>query len=208
MMPQITLSDAVYKRLEQHATGFDTPEQVISRLLNFAEGASHSKPELSFCPEDDKEFKAAFIASGHAEVVLYYNSGKRDVIHWEAKRFNEDSNLRANLWSGYLRNWKDKGIIKAELTALPRETRDPEDETMRTRMIAHAINLKYDELDEIQGLFEVHEQTTNDDMLVGYYVEFDRDTPEALLEKISGLSGHTVDLSVNIFDTPDYDEQS
>jgi len=45
-------------------------------------------------------------------------------------------------------------------------------------------------------------------MFIGYYVEFDRDTLETLLEKISGFSGHTVDLNVNIFDTPDYDEQS
>ncbi|EKN3342808.1 hypothetical protein ACQ8YR_002631 [Yersinia enterocolitica] len=206
-MPQITISDAVYKRLEQHATGFDTPEQVILRLLNLAEGTSTSKPELVFSPIDDKAFKSAFLASGHAEIALYYNSGKRDVLRWEAKRFSDDSNLRANLWSGHLRNWKDKGIIKAEFSALPRETSDPEDETIQTRIIAHAINLKYEELDEVHGLFEVHERRTNDDMLVGYYVEFDRDTPQELLGKVSGLSGHTVDLSVNLFDNPYYDEE-
>ncbi|WP_434462143.1 hypothetical protein ACMV5L_01550 [Serratia plymuthica] len=206
-MQQIILSDAVYKRLEQLAIGFDTPEQVILRLLNLAEGKSTAKPELVFSPDDDKAFKSAFLASGHAEIALYYNSGKRDVIRWEAKRFNENSNLRANLWSGHLRNWKDKGIIKAEFTALPRETSDPEDETMRTRLIAHAINLTYQELDEVHGLFEVHEHRTNDDMLVGYYVEFDHDTPQTLLDKVSGLSGYTVNLSINIFARPYYDEE-
>ncbi|MBA0187128.1 hypothetical protein [Pectobacterium odoriferum] len=205
-MPQIDISDTVYKRLEQHAIGFDTPEQVIIRLLNLTEGAITSKPELVFAPEDDKAFKSAFILSGHAEIALYYNSGKREVIHWEAKRFNDDSNLRANLWSGHLRNWKNKGIVKAELAALPRETSDPEDETRQTRLIAHAINLKYEELDEVHGMFEVHQHRTNDDMLVGYYVEFDRDTPQALLDKISGLSGHTVDLSINLFDKHYYEE--
>lgn len=78
---------------------------------------------------------------------------------------------------------------------------------MQTRLIAHAINLKYEELDEVHGLFEVHEHRTNDDMLVSYYVEFDRDTPQALLNKVSGLSGYTVDLSVNLFDKPYYGEE-
>lgn len=199
-MPQITLSDEVYKRLEQHAIGFDTPEQVIVRLIDLAEGTSTSKPELIFTPSDDNDFKSDFLASGHAEVTLYFNTGKREIIHWEAKRFNANSNLRANLWSGYLRNWKDKGIIKAELNVLPRETSHPEDDTRNTRLLAHELDLKYEELCEIEGLYEVHPQTTSDDMLVGYYIEFDKETPQTLLKKIPKLQGLTAYLSVNLFD--------
>jgi len=55
---------------------------------------------------------------------------------------------------------------------------------------------------------DVHPHTTNDDMLISYYVEFDRDTPETLLEKISGLSGYAIHLSAIIFDISYNYEQS
>ncbi|MCW8935808.1 MAG: hypothetical protein OQK98_13860 [Gammaproteobacteria bacterium] len=42
MSPVIRLSSDVYKRLEQHASGFDTPANVIEKLLNHYEGI---KPE-------------------------------------------------------------------------------------------------------------------------------------------------------------------
>ncbi|MCW9047467.1 MAG: hypothetical protein OQK46_05250 [Gammaproteobacteria bacterium] len=42
MSPVIRLSSDVYKRLERHASGFDTPANVIEKLLNHYEGI---KPE-------------------------------------------------------------------------------------------------------------------------------------------------------------------
>jgi hypothetical protein len=49
-------------------------------------------------------------------VALYKTGGRaaEPVIRWNAERFTEKSSLRGNLFSGYLRNWREKGIVKAE----------------------------------------------------------------------------------------------
>ena len=46
MSPSIQLSATLYQRLEGHAQGFDTPENVIERLLNAYEmtGGGDAKP--------------------------------------------------------------------------------------------------------------------------------------------------------------------
>jgi len=44
MSPVIRLPSDVYRRLERHASGFDTPANVIERLINHYEGIS---PELA-----------------------------------------------------------------------------------------------------------------------------------------------------------------
>ncbi|MCO7091960.1 hypothetical protein [Vibrio cholerae] len=128
----ISISDDVFRRLEGLAVGFDTPERVIERLLDLVEESgsksSESKPSLTFVP-DEAAFKNELIARKKAQVVLHLKNGERDVIHWNASRFQPSSNLRANLWSGILRNWKDKGIISAELSVLPRGHNHPDDNT-------------------------------------------------------------------------------
>ena len=40
MSPVIRLSDSIYKSLEAHAIGFDTPSNVIERLIDFYESSS------------------------------------------------------------------------------------------------------------------------------------------------------------------------
>lgn len=128
----ISISDDVYGRLEALAVGFDTPERVIERLLDSVEESGSkstgNKPALTFVP-DEPAFKNELIARKKAQVVLHLKNGDRDVIHWNASRFQPSSNLRANLWSGILRNWKDKGIVSAELSVLPQGINHPDDNT-------------------------------------------------------------------------------
>ncbi len=117
-MKIIELNDEIFKRLESKAIGFDTPEMVIKRLLDEVDGQPQNRPEIIFEPSDEVLFKKKLIEKQKAKIVLYKTDGSNEVINWNAKKFNENSNLRANLWSGYLRDWKEKNIIKAQLSII------------------------------------------------------------------------------------------
>lgn len=110
----VSISDDVYRRLEALAVGFDSAEESGSK-------SSENKPSLTFVP-DEAAFKNELIARNKVQVVLHLKNGERDAIHWNTSRFQPNSNLRANFWSGILRNWKDKEIPSAELSVLPRAT--------------------------------------------------------------------------------------
>ena len=125
-MPVVRLPDRLYKRLEAHAKGFDTPTNVIERLLNEYEGVQGgaskeikiedvSKPILVFLP-DEGSFKEKLLLTKKAKRVVYYEDGSTEEKYWAASRFSSDSNLRANIWSGPLRGWREQGIIKAEFS--------------------------------------------------------------------------------------------
>lgn len=111
----IELNETTLKRLEEHATGFgDTPDAVINRLLDKVEG-TEKKTEITFYP-NEKEFKDCLVKEKEAEVVLTKNDGTIEVHKWNAKRFTENSSLRGNIHSGYLRNKEEKGIVKAHFS--------------------------------------------------------------------------------------------
>lgn len=74
-----------------------------------------SKPETFLYPADPVQFKALLIQSKEAWVMLHKSDGQRDLHHWNASRFTEHSDVMNNLRSGYLRNWRKKGIVKAEI---------------------------------------------------------------------------------------------
>lgn len=124
-MPVLRISDALFKRLEAHAQGFDTPANVIERLLNSFEGIEVSKtesiaepqplpkPVLHFHPSES-DFKKGIVEGSVARVTLFFADGKTEEKFWQPSRFQETSNLRANIWSGFLRDWKAKRINKAE----------------------------------------------------------------------------------------------
>lgn len=106
--------------------GFDSPSAVIERLLDFYESKPEKnyptpqvvrlrKPELIFYPSED-EFKENLLEQKRALVSLHKSNGTREIVEWKATRFSSNSSLRGNLWSGLLRNWETKGIIKAELS--------------------------------------------------------------------------------------------
>jgi len=123
MCPVIRLSDDLYERLESFAVGFDTPAALIERLLDKCDGIEKTvsseasqKPELIFNPEDEEQFKRRLLKQKKATVKLHKVDGSIENRSWNAERLSESSNLRGNLWSGLLRGWKKKGIVKAEFT--------------------------------------------------------------------------------------------
>ncbi|WCG82475.1 hypothetical protein [Pectobacterium sp. A5351] len=115
-MRTIEISQETFDRLAKYATGFDTPENVINRLLDTQEVELSQRPELTFKPESEELFKQELIRIKHAKVELYKADGTKEEGEWNARTINQTSSLRSNLWSGYLRNWKEKGIIRAVFT--------------------------------------------------------------------------------------------
>tara|TARA_R110000772_G_scaffold110305_8_gene213868 strand:+ start:2110 stop:2721 length:612 start_codon:yes stop_codon:yes gene_type:complete len=116
MMKTIEISEIVHDKLSKLVKGFgETPNSVIERLLNEAEG-NNFKPSLIFYPEDETRFKKLLMRDKKAEVILYKDNGELEILRWNAVRFKESSNIKANIWSGYLRNWEAKGIKRAEFS--------------------------------------------------------------------------------------------
>lgn len=127
MSQVIRLSADLYRRLEQHAKGFDTPMNVIERLLDYyeAEGEiseleennNQLKPSTHledpiFNPSDPQVFKEQLLIHKIAWVLLEKTDGSREVKEWNAKKLKPESNVMSNLRSGYLRGWKEKGITR------------------------------------------------------------------------------------------------
>lgn len=208
MTRQIEISDETYERLAKMVIGFDSPENVISRLLNQAEGKTIQKPELFFEPESEDEFKVQLLKSKEAEITLYKNDGSREILYWNASRFKPESNLRGNLWSGQLRGWQQKGIVKAELIVLPAGTADPGDDTGRIKNIAMSIGVKFSELEEVFDFCEIQTNESEDGLIYSYILEFDDECPKEFLNKVEGLNNGTwIYLSPNIFDEPDFENE-
>jgi predicted CopG family antitoxin len=124
----IRISDELYKKLEAEARGFDTPANVIEKLLAFYKG-SEIKPaddvgvaeeaeslEIVFHPSDEKQFKELLLQKKRAFIKMYRTDGTFEVKEWSASKFTPSSSLIGNLRSGFLRGWKVKGIFKAELS--------------------------------------------------------------------------------------------
>ena len=116
MNKTIEISEKTYARLSEMAAGFETPDSVIRRMLDELAGAPEQKPELIFSPANEDEFKSKLIKSKKATVIIYKNNGEQETKTWKVNRLSEDSNLRGNIWSGLMRGWKGKGIVKAEFT--------------------------------------------------------------------------------------------
>ena len=65
MCPTIKLSDELYSRLEKHAEGFDTPVEVITRILDNYEGVKYIPPQKSQKKDLTKYlFKGASLGKG------------------------------------------------------------------------------------------------------------------------------------------------
>lgn len=122
-MPIIRISDNLHKRLENHAIGFDTPANVIEKLLNQIEGVevleetkvnkSRSLLPITLIPEDTATFKDALLKSKKAIMYIKYQNGDTEEKKWNASRFREDSGVIGNLRSRpEFRNgaWQKRGI--------------------------------------------------------------------------------------------------
>lgn len=112
----IKISEHTYERLSKHSVGFEQPEDVLIRLLDFYENRkSLAKPEIAFLP-DEASFKKKLLEIREAWKNIEYTDGSNTVEKWIASRITDSSNIKANLWSGSLRDWEIKGIRKITLS--------------------------------------------------------------------------------------------
>ena len=138
MQKTIEISVTLYERLGKLAQTFETPQDVITRLLDFykmeeIDSSSldpkittikktspqnvrkYNKLDIIFYPEDLIQFKSSLLKEKQAWVLLHMNDGSKTLHQWNASRFTESSDVLGNLRSGYLRDWRDKGIISADI---------------------------------------------------------------------------------------------
>lgn len=132
MSQVIRISDNLYKRLEAHASGFDTPSNVIEIVLNAYEANNSSTQidsdfslageiqpasnlDIVYPSESEKVFKQELLVSKKAYIKLYYTNDSTEIKEWNALRFSVTSSVDGNLRSGFLRGWKKRGIFKARL---------------------------------------------------------------------------------------------
>ena len=130
MSQVIKISFELYSRLGTHAKGFETPADVIEKILNFYENHGGVEPSVSaeprreypifpeiiYYPNNEKDFKQALLRTKVAYILLHKVDGTTELKEWNALNFRSDSSVNGNLRSGYLRGWKEKGIVKAEVS--------------------------------------------------------------------------------------------
>lgn len=130
MSQVIKIPFQLYDRLGLHAKGFETPTDVIERILNFYESQEGVKstekfetrkeltgtPDITFYPSNEHNFKKELLKTKVAYILLHKVDGTTELKEWNALNFRPDSSVNGNLRSGYLRDWKNKGIIRAEIS--------------------------------------------------------------------------------------------
>lgn len=130
MNQTIEIPVSLYQRLSFHAKGFETPATVIERLLNSFEGQKCTEPVLSvkktvslptsleivYYPTDEESFKQNLLQKKIAYLLLHKLNGTKEIKEWNASNFQQHSSVNGNLRSGYLRDWKKKGIVRAEIS--------------------------------------------------------------------------------------------
>jgi len=133
MSQVIRIADVLYNRLAAYAEGFETPSNVMEKILDAYEGKTSSLkgdigtdvvPEvepsdvlqIKYIPDSEGEFKQQLLKLKKAYIKIYYTNGTTEIKEWNASKFSKSSKLDGNLRSGYLRGWKKRGIYKAELS--------------------------------------------------------------------------------------------
>jgi hypothetical protein len=139
MKKTIEISTELYQRLGKIAQAFESEQSVIERLIDFYENEKNSdnialsndtvieqtqllpitvyrsKLEEHYYPSNLNQFKLLLIETKKAWVKLSYVDGTVTVQEWNALRFSETSDVRGNLKSGYLRHWREKRIVRADI---------------------------------------------------------------------------------------------
>ncbi|ARR51893.1 hypothetical protein ETN89_20535 (plasmid) [Photobacterium damselae subsp. damselae] len=141
---KIDVTTATFQRLSKLAQGFDTPDAVINRLIDEVTKQPEIKPTIIFNPEIEDDFKRKLLNVKLAEVCLHYTDAAPTFSMWNATKFKESSNLKANIWSGFLRGWKNKCITKIELIVLDKDV------DLEMLKLAHALGISYDDALKIQ----------------------------------------------------------
>ncbi|MBN1903505.1 MAG: hypothetical protein JW927_00245 [Deltaproteobacteria bacterium] len=130
MSQVIRIPETLYKRLESYAQGFDTPANVIEKILDYYEAKNNETPisllkqkkqtrkqasnlEIIYYPEGAEAFKQALLENKQAYIRLFKVDGTDEIKVWNASKFTAYSDISSNLRSGYLRSWRTKGIYKA-----------------------------------------------------------------------------------------------
>ena len=68
--------------------------------------------EIELLPNETK-FREKLLEFHKAKWTILYSNGKSKKGIWDAKNISKTSNIKGNIRSGYLRNWKENGIVKA-----------------------------------------------------------------------------------------------
>ena len=90
MSKVIRISDNLYKRLEAHASGFDTPSNVIEIILNFYESTISGTESAHNCVRNAKNQSASELDTVHSS-----NSEENFInIHEEIKKLAPNLNER------------------------------------------------------------------------------------------------------------------
>ncbi|MEZ8193186.1 hypothetical protein [Vibrio sp. 1F279] len=164
---KIDITTETYQRLSELVQGFDSPDAVINRLIDEVTKQPKEKPIVIFNPSNEEKFKGELLSTKLAEVCLHYTNTTPLFFPWNAQKLKDTSNLKANLWSGFLRDWKKKGITKIELTVLSN------DADMEMLKLAHALGLSYADAMKIQP----RSHRENDDY---YLIWFENEDMEIL----------------------------
>lgn len=198
---KIEIEEKTFKRLGNLAVGFDTPDAVINRLIDKVEDKKDVKPILSFTPTDEKNFIRLLVRDKIAEVVLYKSDGSRTISEWRANKLTEQSNLRGNLWSGFLRGWKEKEIISAEFRIYPKpSTMDEKGDFERTKVLALELGLTFEEMLSLDGDYEIDENASADGLVYDYVIRFFDTCDQSIISKVNGLDNHNqVRVSSSVF---------
>ncbi|MFW8591050.1 hypothetical protein ACOI22_09635 [Glaciecola sp. 2405UD65-10] len=194
MKKNIEVSESVYNQLADLAIGFDdTPNSVIERLIAASE-QKNKKPDLLFLPEDEKRFKKLLLRDKKAEVALFKEDGSIEILVWQATKIHENSNLRANIWSGHLRNWKEKKVIKAEFSiyAKPVDHFKDKDFFEKCEVLSPIINVPYRILTEYEFEYRIAGGIGVKDLIV----EFSDGQDLALLENSQYFDAQTKTIVV------------
>jgi len=62
---------------------------------------------------DEVTFREKLLKFHSAKWTIIYSDGNRKEGIWDARNISESSNIQSNIYSGKLRDWKKKGIVKA-----------------------------------------------------------------------------------------------
>lgn len=128
MSQVIRISDDLYERLKSHAEGFDTPANVIERILHTYELNGFepvndikrikeaTRLDISYGDMTENKFKNKLLETKYAFITLIFTDGTKKTKRWNASKFSSESSLSGNLRSGILRGWREKGIYQAILT--------------------------------------------------------------------------------------------
>ena len=107
----------LYTRLGKLASNFETPAELIEKLINAYE--LRNSPEFSnleiiyLLNDSEEEFKIKFLERDVAYIKIFYTDGSKEEKVWHKRTFSKESSVQGNLRTGVLRGWKKKGICKA-----------------------------------------------------------------------------------------------